>query len=40
MPKIEVQDLTKDYGHGRGVFHINITIEQGECFGFLGPNGA
>ncbi len=40
MPKIEVRDLTKDYGHGRGVFHINIAVEQGECFGFLGPNGA
>ncbi len=40
MPVISVNHLTKDYGHGRGVFDVNISIEQGECYGFLGPNGA
>ncbi len=37
---IEIQDLTKDYGQGRGVFHVSFEVHQGECFGFLGPNGA
>ncbi len=40
MPVISVEHLTKDYGHGRGVFDVNINVEKGECYGFLGPNGA
>lgn len=40
MPAIEVEHLTKDYGHGRGVFDVSAVVNQGECFGFLGPNGA
>lgn len=40
MNVIEVKDLTKDYGSGRGVFDVNITVKKGEVFGFLGPNGA
>ena len=40
MNMIEISHLTKDYGHGRGVFDINIAVEKGECYGFLGPNGA
>lgn len=40
MPIIEVLDLTKDYGSGRGVFDISIKVNSGECYGFLGPNGA
>lgn len=40
MSVIEVDHLTKDYGHGRGVFDISAHVDQGECFGFLGPNGA
>ncbi len=40
MSLITVSHLTKDYGHGRGVFDINISVSQGECYGFLGPNGA
>jgi ABC-2 type transport system ATP-binding protein len=37
---ISVDHLMKDYGHGRGVFDINIHVHKGECFGYLGPNGA
>ena len=40
MNVIEVQNLTKDYGFGRGVFDVSIGVGEGEVFGFLGPNGA
>lgn len=40
MNMIEVSDLTKDYGSGRGVFDVSFHVNQGEVFGFLGPNGA
>lgn len=40
IPIIEVENLTKDYGSGRGVFGVNISVKKGEVFGFLGPNGA
>lgn len=37
---IDIQNLTKDYGHGKGVFDITLTIKQGEVYGYLGTNGA
>lgn len=37
---IEIQNLVKDYGQGRGVFDVSFYVDKGECFGFLGPNGA
>lgn len=37
---IEIKNLTKDYGQGRGVFDVSFSVHEGECFGFLGPNGA
>lgn len=40
MHTIEVENLTKDYGFGRGVFDVSIAVDRGEVFGFLGPNGA
>jgi ABC-2 type transport system ATP-binding protein len=40
MAVIEVENLTKDYGHRRGIFDVSFQIEKGEVFGFLGPNGA
>lgn len=40
MSVIEVNNLTKDYGCGRGVFNVSFTVDEGMCFGFLGPNGA
>lgn len=40
MPAIELDDLTRDYGHGKGIFHLTLAVPQGEAFGFLGPNGA
>ncbi|MDR1189364.1 MAG: ABC transporter ATP-binding protein, partial [Bifidobacteriaceae bacterium] len=40
MSVLQVEHLTKDYGHGRGVFDVTFGVEEGEVFGFLGPNGA
>ncbi|MCD7922591.1 MAG: ABC transporter ATP-binding protein [Clostridiales bacterium] len=40
MTMISVDHLTKDYGHGRGVFDVSIQVKEGECYGFLGPNGS
>lgn len=37
---IEINGLTKDYGYGRGVFDIFLSVEKGETFGFAGINGA
>lgn len=37
---IEIKDLTKVYGNGRGIKDINLDIYKGDVFGFLGPNGA
>lgn len=37
---IEIKDLTKDYGKGRGIFNINLTIKKGEMMGFVGTNGS
>ncbi len=39
MPIIEIKNLTKDYGYGRGIFGVDISIEKGEVFGFVGTNG-
>ncbi len=40
MPCIEINNMTKDFGEGRGIFNINLEIEKGETFGFVGTNGA
>ncbi len=37
---ISATGLTKDFGGGRGVFDLDLSVRQGECFGFIGPNGA
>lgn len=37
---IELEHVTKDYGNGKGVFDLSVTVEKGEAFGYLGPNGA
>lgn len=40
MPVLQIENLTKDYGHNRGVFDVSLSVEKGEVYGFLGPNGA
>lgn len=38
---IEVMDLTFSYGKDKPALHgLSFTVEDGEIFGFLGPNGA
>jgi ABC-2 type transport system ATP-binding protein len=39
-PIIEVEKLTKTYGGKRGVADVSFQVEEGEVFGFLGPNGS
>lgn len=37
---IEVKDLTMTYKNGKGVFDLSFSVEKGEVFGYLGPNGS
>ncbi len=37
---IETQDLTKRYNGVTAVDNLNLTIQEGEIFGMLGPNGS
>ena len=37
---VQAEQLTKDYGAGRGLFGLDLEVRQGEILGFLGPNGA
>src|SRR6266852_2466285 len=39
-PAIEMIDLCKDFGSFRAVDHLSLTVQQGEIFGLLGPNGS
>src|SRR5699024_1096136 len=34
------RNLMKIYGEQKSVDHLNITVNQGEIYGFLGRNGA
>lgn len=40
MNIIETHKLTKYYGKSRGIENIDLSIAEGEIFGFIGPNGA
>jgi len=37
---VEVQELTRRFGHFTAVQQVSFSIPQGEIFGLLGPNGA
>jgi ABC-2 type transport system ATP-binding protein len=37
---IETRELTKRFGAVAAVDHLNLTVEQGEIFGLVGPDGA
>ncbi len=40
MEIIKTTKLTKYYGKARGIVDLDLTVMQGEFFGFIGPNGA
>jgi ABC-2 type transport system ATP-binding protein len=40
MYSIEVENLTKKFGHFTAVNNITFQVKKGEIFGFLGANGA
>ncbi|GER90058.1 daunorubicin resistance protein DrrA family ABC transporter ATP-binding protein [Dictyobacter vulcani] len=40
VPAIEIQDLCKTFGKFQAVDHLTLTVQQGEIFGLLGPNGS
>ena len=40
VPAIEMVELCKDFGKFRAVDHLTLTVQQGEIFGLLGPNGS
>lgn len=40
MAAIQTENLTKYYGKSRGIVDLNLTVKEGEFFGFIGPNGA
>ena len=39
-PIIHTEGLTKVYGRNVAVDHVALSVEQGEVFGLLGPNGS
>ena len=40
MQAIRTEKLTKFYGKARGIIDLDLTVAEGEFFGFIGPNGA
>lgn len=40
MYAIQTNHLTKFYGKARGIVDLNLSVAQGDFFGFIGPNGA
>lgn len=40
MNIISTHNLTKYYGKARGVLDLDLSVPEGEIFGFIGPNGA
>jgi len=41
MPKaVEICSLTKDFGTIRALSNLNLSIEEGQVYGLLGPNGS
>ena len=39
-PAIEMIDLCKTFGTLRAVDHLTLSVQRGEIFGLLGPNGS
>ncbi len=37
---IKTENLTRDYGNGRGINDLNLTLPSGKIMGYIGPNGS
>ncbi|TYR81727.1 ABC transporter ATP-binding protein [Priestia megaterium] len=37
---LKLDNVSKTFTNGKGIFDVNLTVNKGETFGFLGPNGA
>ena len=37
---LKITNLTKRYKNNRGVHQLDLTVEKGQVYGFLGPNGS
>ena len=37
---IHTENLTKNYGEGRGIIGLNLNVPEKTIFGFVGPNGS
>ena len=37
---VKFENVTKDYGKGRGIFDINLEVRRGKTLGYCGTNGA
>ncbi len=40
VPALEIRNLTKTFGAFRAVDSLTLTVDQGQVFGLLGPNGS
>ena len=40
MNAIQTEKLSKYYGKSRGIVDVDLTVEQGDFYGFIGPDGA
>jgi ABC-2 type transport system ATP-binding protein len=37
---IRTENLTRDFGGGRGIIGLNLQVPKGTIYGYIGPNGA
>ena len=40
MTAIQIEQISKAYGDTQALSEINLTVETGELFGLIGPDGA
>ncbi|MHC4177862.1 MAG: ATP-binding cassette domain-containing protein, partial [Planctomycetota bacterium] len=37
---IQTEDLTKVYGNLHAISHLTLKLDEGDLFGYIGPNGS
>jgi ABC-2 type transport system ATP-binding protein len=40
LPAVQTRDLSRVYGNMVALSSLNLTVEKGDLFGFIGSNGA